>query len=136
VETLAASPVEAPQDAITTDPGHGIQTGDTELSVAPAESHVTPSKENATGAAGNGHAQETASTLVSEAEADAALSEENVPNQSTSPEGFARADQVAADAGGSEEASREPATPGAGGSALLESEAENTRESEEEARNA
>jgi 4-hydroxy-3-methylbut-2-enyl diphosphate reductase len=122
VETLAASPVEAPEDAVTADPGHGIQAEGAE---APASPAAAPIADDA-----------TATTLVSEAEADAALAEESVPDQSTSPEGFARADQVAADAGGSEEASREPSTPGGGGSAFLESDAEPAAESEEEARNA
>jgi len=122
VESLEASPVEAHEKV-------GPVTATPAADVMPPVEVTPPTPQRH-------EADETSEAMVSEPPVDMALEEPAVPQQSVSPVGYGRADTVAADAADAEEVTRVPTTPGAGGSALLESERQHTEQSEAEARNA
>jgi hypothetical protein len=156
VETLSASPVEDTSDFTATDPVPAPNSeGAAASGPVPAEDlsdFTAPEKAPADEAPSaheeaSPHEGESASTIVSEAAADAALQEEFVPDQSVSPQGMGgggatgdtsegRGEIVAVTEPTGEPSADEPTTTGAGGSALLEDEQAHTEASEEDARNA
>jgi 4-hydroxy-3-methylbut-2-enyl diphosphate reductase len=105
------------------------------LAASPAEEARDSAAGGSAPAAGpndfNPPADESAESIVGQAEAETALSDPAAYDDSVTPQGFARADQVAA-----EEAADAPGltAPGAGGSGFLDKE--RTEESEDEAKNA
>jgi predicted RNA-binding protein with RPS1 domain len=158
VETLAASPAEDASDFTATDPvpapnSEGASAGGPvpaeDLSDFTAPEKVPADEAPSANEAASPHEGESASTIVSEAAADAALAEAESPvfEQSVSPQGMGgggaegdtsegRSEVVAATEPTGEASADAPTTAGAGGSALLEDEQAHTEASERDARNA
>lgn len=156
VENLAASTVEAPKESGTLDPVPPVNDpeGSEASGPVPSEdlSDFTPPEKVPVSEAPSAnelespHDGESASTIVSEAAADAALEDAEYPvgQQNVSPEGMghgltddqSRGEMVAEDEPTGEASADEPTTIGAAGSAQLEDEQPHTEASEQDARNA